>query len=610
MSLCHIYDKVSQSEHIQEFLDAFDNSSSINLSKSDIVDEYNIYLIELEYVSKQITIKLKNIFKDKKHPLVYFILPQKHNLPFFQLAFLLNAKSILTLKHDIHKVISKLKTEYIIHEQEYRSLELGNILVNNSNYMLFKDKKLSYASNSLLKDFDCENLEHVNQRVCSKIDLENLLSNQEGVQQDINKKLDENTTYFLKSIANDDECYISLDNQEDYEKKCPEFSYLSTRLTFIEKLKDNLIESSISGVNCSLITIKLNNINEISQNITRSEVENFRKDMLFEIELILDDKLILSQYDTNCFVAMFKDIEFDSLCSKASNFHLQIARFLNKQNFKTELSVYAFDIKEMDLNSIINTLNNIYKNKVTKKETEKDNLKYIDNYRDKMSEEEIISYLLESAYVNHTKIELVNLYKGMNISSSSEILKKTGDSVYIIFKPVQGAVMSMMKSVVLKSSIFSKDIRANVKYINLREQIAILENFKVLDYDINSRQHGRVSFAKKTMAAISLIGTKVSAEIIDISVYSISFKVKKTKFLENILNKDIGVTFYIPSETSQTGLIKIEESATVIHQSCDVDSNYKLVCIFEENRVNEDILVEYVYKRQMNIISEMKALCS
>ena len=82
MSLCHIYDKVSQSEHIQEFLDAFDNSSSINLSKSDIVDEYNIYLIELEYVSKQITIKLKNIFKDKKHPLVYFILPQKHNLPF------------------------------------------------------------------------------------------------------------------------------------------------------------------------------------------------------------------------------------------------------------------------------------------------------------------------------------------------------------------------------------------------------------------------------------------------------------------------------------------------------------------------------------------------
>jgi len=610
MSLCHIYSKVKESGQIQEFLDAFDKSNSVDISTVDELEVYDIYLIEIVQVSKPITVKLKNLFKNKEHSLVYFILPLKHSLPLFQLAFLLNAKSMLTLKHDTDKVITKIKSEFLIHSQEYRSLELGKILVNHSRYMLFKDKRLTYASDSLLKDFSCENLDNVNQRICSKIDLDGFLSHQEGVKQDIAKNLDEDNIYFLKSIVKNDDCFISLDYKGDYEEKCPEVSYLSTRLTFIEKLKDNLIESSISGLKYSVITIKVNNIDEIAQSITKSELENFTKEVLSEIQLILDDKLVFSQYDSNFYIAMFKEIEFNSLCDKAKNFHLQIARFLNKLNFKVEFSLYAFAFGEMSLNSIISTLDNIYKNKITKKEISKDNLKYIDNYRDKMSEKEIISYLLESAYVNHTEIELFNLYKGMNIKSPSEILKKDYDSIYIIFKPIQGAVMSMTNTVILRSPIFSKDIKATVKYINLREKIAILENFKVLDYDINTRQHGRVSFAKKTIAAISLVGTKVSAEIIDISVYSVSFKVKETRILENILNKDIGVTFYIPSSRSSSGSVKIQESATVIHQSCDIDGYYKIVCVFEENRKNEDILIQYVYNRQMNIISEMKNLYS
>ena len=57
-----------------------------------------------------------------------------------------------------------------------------------------------------------------------------------------------------------------------------------------------------------------------------------------------------------------------------------------------------------------------------------------------------------------------------------------------------------------------------------------------------------------------------------------------------------------------TGSTKVEESATVIHQITDTDGYHKLICVFNENRLNEDLLLEYVYNRQMNIISEMREL--
>jgi hypothetical protein len=499
MSLCHIYHKTSSSVQVKELLQYFKKSDSIDISAVDLLPHYSIYLIEIENVNKEITVNLKKLFKDKPHSLVYFILPPKYSLPLFQLAFLLNAKAILTLKHELDKVAQKLKSEYLIYSQEYRSLELGSMLINHCRYMIFENKELSYASESLLKDFDCEDLDAVYENVCSKIDIDNLLVNKECIKRDITEKLDDENKYFIKSITNDNSSFIALDRKGEYENddECPKFSNIATRLRFIETLKDNLIESAISGTQYSTITVKINNVNEILSKISGIDLESFVKDLLLEMEIIMDDKILLSQYDSNFYIAMFKDFDYETICKKAKNFHLQIARFLNKQKFKVELSLYAFDMQSVDLNKIINIFNNIYLNKLERYDVNNLNLKYIDNYRDNMSDDEIINYLFESAYVNHIEIELVNLYKGMSIKSPSEILKKNDDNIYVIFKPIQGAVMSLTKSVVLKSSIFSKDIKATVKYINLREKIAILENFRVLDYDVNARQHGRVGFAKK-----------------------------------------------------------------------------------------------------------------
>jgi hypothetical protein len=225
-----------------------------------------------------------------------------------------------------------------------------------------------------------------------------------------------------------------------------------------------------------------------------------------------------------------------------------------------------------------------------------------------MSDKEIISFLLDSAFVNNTEFKLLNFYKGMCINTVSAILKKTDNEIYVKVEQIQGSVMSIDKKTVLQSTTFTRDIQASVKYIDVREKIAILHNFKILESNANLRKHGRVDFHIRTTVAISLVGSKISGEILDISANSIAIRVKHAKILNNILNKDIGLTFYLPNKISAAGDIKLEETANVIYESCGIDGYLKLVCTLYENSINENIILEYVYERQKNIIKRMREM--
>jgi len=186
------------------------------------------------------------------------------------------------------------------------------------------------------------------------------------------------------------------------------------------------------------------------------------------------------------------------------------------------------------------------------------------------------------------------------------MLKKENDAIYVKVEQIQGSVMGLEKKTIIQSSAFIRDIQATVRYVNVQEKIAILENFKILDLNINLRKHGRVNPERKTAVALSLVGSKIKGEIVDISANSISLKVKQAKALNGTLNKDIGLDFYLPSSLTQSGQFKLDETAAVIY-AADIDKGYtKIVCIFNKNTKNEDFLMDYVYSRQRGIIRDMK----
>ena len=237
-----------------------------------------------------------------------------------------------------------------------------------------------------------------------------------------------------------------------------------------------------------------------------------------------------------------------------------------------------------------------------------ENLEYISDVQESMSEDEIISFLLDSAFVNNADFKLLNVYKGIFINTKSAMLKKDNNAIYVKVEQIQGHVMSLEKKTIIQSSLFIRDIQATVRYINVEEKIAILENFKILDLNVNLRKHGRVNPVRKTVVALSLVGSKVKGEIVDISANSISLKVQQAKALRNILNKEIGLDFYLPSSLTQSGQFKLDERATVIYMSDRAKGYIKIVCLFDENAKNEDFLIDYVYLRQRAIIKDMKGM--
>ena len=282
--------------------------------------------------------------------------------------------------------------------------------------------------------------------------------------------------------------------------------------------------------------------------------------------------------------------------------------FLSSFNFKVDIAVHVMELDGLELGVILSILDSIRTNKISKKEIRDKKIKYIGRYREDMSDKEIIALLLDDSFINDVDLKLVNVYKGMVIDSPTKILKKERNAIYVIVKQIQGAVISLEKETILRSDAFAKDIKARVAFVDRKRKIAKLENFKVVDDNTLYKDNCRVDFAKKNMAILSLVGTKLSAEIIDISARSISVKLNKIKMIDRMINKDVEITFSIPTKRTREGEIKITEHAKVSSIDCKEKEYCRMVCEFDPGSKNKNIILEYVHNRQAEIVEELKKL--
>ena len=62
-NLCHLFHTQTDSIHVDVILDSFENSTSIDLNNTSEIGDYEIYIIELNQITKDITSKVKEIFK-------------------------------------------------------------------------------------------------------------------------------------------------------------------------------------------------------------------------------------------------------------------------------------------------------------------------------------------------------------------------------------------------------------------------------------------------------------------------------------------------------------------------------------------------------------------
>ena len=602
-----MYNKKITYPYAKELLSHFDESETIDISKQKCTKDYAIYVLDTGELDKEAANTIRTLFKSRPNALVYMTAPKNANATFYQLAYLLKVKSVISLKQDVKKVASMIKNAFSTQLQENKSLYVGRFIADALCYMIFKKSELHYASDTLMKNFQCKSLEDVKEKVCSKLDLKQLLSHDSQTFLSGHFFGDEKKLDIVKSIYKNDEYLITVDRFVFEQLDCNTTTDLATRLKFIDFLKERLVEEEES-YKYSILTIKITNFKKIGNLIGKSQQEEFIHRFLSKAKELLEKYLMFSEYNHDFFVALYKDVSLKELEKKAQHFYNEMEKFLATFNFKVDIALYIMELDHLELGVVLSILDSIRANKISKKEIRDKKIKYISRFKEDMTDREIVALLLDDSFINDVELTLVNLYKGMLISSPTRILKKERNAIYVIVKQIQGAVMSLEKETIIRSDVFSKDIKARVAYVDRKRKIAKLENFKVLDDNSCYKDSGRVDFAKKNMAILSLVGTKLSAEIIDISVKSIRVKINKIKMIDKMIDKDVEITFSIPTKRTRDGEIKITETAKVSSITCKDDKHCQMVCLFNPESKNKNIILEYVHNRQAEIIEELKKL--
>jgi len=421
MNICHLYCKTTDSPQAKSILNSFEGSVSIDISTIETLASYGVYIVEVYKVDKDISEKFKKLFEDKIDSLIYFIVPNEYSLTLFQLAFLLKAKTIITANQDVNRLILKLRSDYKLNQEEHLHNMLGQIVLKTESFIFFKNNELTYASQKLFDTFGWKDLSQVEKNICKQLPLHELLSQDTVTQQQLTLHENSNAYFDIRSSTTEkvEEKFIFLELLKEHVSSEDELSFVSNRISFIEVVKEKFIEQSISSKKISFMTIQIENLKSLQNDWSKVEVEGFLKDFLFEVDKIVDKKIILAQYDSDFYIVIFEDITLELLKSKADNFQHKISGFLSEQQFNPFIDIYAFDTTTLDLNDILSTLGKISNKSITQKDIAKDKLIYIGNAHDKMDEQESIKHLLREVYTNSIQIKLLNIYKGLCINTSA-----------------------------------------------------------------------------------------------------------------------------------------------------------------------------------------------
>lgn len=603
MSLCYIYSKTTSYEHQEQLINTFAGSESIDIETTDTISDYNIYIIELERANQEISLKLKNIFSNKQSSLIYFIIPKEHTLLLFQLSFLLEAKAIITHSQNIEKIIGKIKIDIKTFVQNNLETLLGAKQLQTEKLLVYKNNKLFFITQNTLDSFVCSDYESFSSKVLSTIDIESLLLQNISIPVEIKNDSNTSQKYVFRSVSiSKIEQVIYIENASS---SIEQVNFISTRVSFIELLKEQLLQKNDSGSELTLLSINITNVKALINEFGIVEFEEALLKLLSFMELTLERKIIFSQFENNFYVILFEQTVSEEINNLIQHFLTLVLHQISTDMLKFILDLYTISLKNLEFDNILTTLNNIENGDLSLNENNSDYIKHLTRKATKIN----AKYFLDAAYKNKMSFKILNIYHGLVINTSTKIVKTTNDHIYIVFEPLQGIVLQNERMTVLQSEKFSHDIYADVKEINLAKKVAILGNFKFLKTNANAREYARVTTSIKVPISLNSSGKTFNGTILDISIKSIAIKMK---YISNIGMPEPGkstLTFNLVDKTSEDGYVQLSLQAEItVVTTPQEDTYYKVVCELDQNTHDLDIVLKYVYQRQKELIIELKKM--
>ncbi|MFW5990179.1 MAG: PilZ domain-containing protein, partial [Campylobacterales bacterium] len=512
-------------------------------------------------------------------------------------------------QRDIYEAYKKVLQSLLKKKKEKQKMRIYEKVVNNSGYSFFMtkdDKSIFYTGRA----GDSCPVEDFKALVSEK--KSGLVASSEGLE-------------LFQKVAWDelkDEMYLvnisKLNSQNENIGSCIKLDKSLknalikkdslNRLNFIEVLKDALITQNVSEESLFISCIKVQNSNSIISEFGNDSYYSFTRELLDVCKQELHKESIATFWQGDYLVILLyqnnpKEItdNVDSLFDK-----LQYEKF--EKDITPFLDLYILKINELDLNATVKLIEKFYDKSYGESEIENILLRKSTFATLDTDDRDKTMYYIENIYLKKHPIKLLNIYKGLSVNTSSSIIKIADDGIYVRTEKLQKYAMYLERGVVMQSPSLPKEIYAEVKYVDGSDSYAILTNPVFMEFTANNRTYARVQCDARIPTVITSAKHSYTGEMLDMSVKALAVRYK-SNITKSILNHKAKITFSLPNKKSETGLDRLEIEGSIV-AIINIENYTKVVVNITPDVTNEAKLLEYIYKRQKELIMELKKLGS
>ena len=200
---------------------------------------------------------------------------------------------------------------------------------------------------------------------------------------------------------------------------------------------------------------------------------------------------------------------------------------------------------------------------------------------------------------NIKKIKTTIYYKGLAITVENKIVVLNKDSLSIQISDKEFCATGLNETIYLQFPIFGV-VKTSVYSVNDNNNTVTLHRFRINEHTPLTRKMFRVDAEENTHVRVFSDGPDSEGVLLDINEQFIALKLKRKKSIDegNFVSVEV--------------MIKVDEIVTTfvteatVKRIEKVKDAFKVVLLCHLDGINKGILQQYIAKRQMEIISELK----
>ena len=611
ISVCHIYSEDNRLELLDSYADNFLRYDIVDIKdKTFTMPKAHIFILEFEKINNELLKYIQKLILNNSFAHFYLFTDMDTNTSVLKFSIRFGIKNLFSIKIDkafAKEFFSKSVKKVALDIHSANISYLGKQIDKAYPILIFENRRLSYINSAAKEFYNSDNLETIEQIIKKNKELYSLLNEKKPL--NLKLLLEDGQKEYVEvycSITynqNEHKTVLSIfENETLIDNSIEELT--QNRFGFIEKLKDKIVQSNISGKELYIVIVSIDNGEKLQNLYPKVEYYNFLKEFLIKLNSFKEGGEKIVEWNKNLFILLYEDMDFEGIKNFTYVLHNNIIESQKDSKFSPIITTSFFSILNKDLNSVIKFIDKVDNHTLTSEEIVRENYfeyKFLD---DKVDEKEQIKHILYNCINNKIPVKLLNIYKGLCVNTESRVLKYSNGYFYMSCEKLQMYIIKDNNETIIQSPTFPYDIRAKVKFMDIEKSYIAIEKFEFLKNSANNRQNTRVQPTVRIPITIKKDHFVKNGEIIDISINSIAMKIKQDidKTIEGSVVKAI---FKLPNQKSEDGYSLVEIDVTIFLVLQFEDFTKIILKLDEEHGTNSDIL-QYVFTRQKELVLELK----